>query len=410
MLPIDEIKQLLDKYDKNELAQDEKLQSKLIEKITKIASKHGIDIDELIGLIGDEIVALDNEQLALKICANAIYGTHGDKTSRFYNPFVGEAITSIGAHLSKTVQDFINDELKIPVLYGDTDSVYLRLDEFIPNEIKDDVEKTRTFIYDFIKKKLYPHVEKFINENVERWFGIKEHRFEFKQEIIARRGLFLKGKHGGDAKKRYVLYIIDKEGALKDELYIVGIDIKRSEYPKVIKERLMGFLEKLMKHNELDTTMLLELKADVIKWCNEKILENISLNHGFSKNLDEYKQYTYAEYGAMLYNDVIAESFSLPKIVKGTKAMVIFVKEFKFTDKLNGWNEFIRKYRNKLSAVVFPHDVVPRLPKWIHELYTIDEQKTVDMLVISPTRNILNTLNIDPDKLFSEISVNSLFA
>jgi DNA polymerase I len=64
-------------------------------------------------------------QLTLKVLLNASYGVMGASAFDFYCPPVAEAVTAIGRHaITQTVEKA--ETLGIDVIYGDTDSVFLR--------------------------------------------------------------------------------------------------------------------------------------------------------------------------------------------------------------------------------------------------------------------------------------------
>lgn len=79
---------------------------------------------------GDEKRILDAKQHALKILANSIYGYTGYARARLYVAEVANAITAYGrANIEKT-KSFIEENFpSIEVIYGDTDSVMLKVDE-----------------------------------------------------------------------------------------------------------------------------------------------------------------------------------------------------------------------------------------------------------------------------------------
>ena len=427
---VDKVIEIVSKYDKKKLSESKEEQEKLLSEIFNAIGIKFESLNELydyvsnelekiknvINQIDDLILSLDNKQWAFKISANSIYGAFGDKVSRLYNPLIAEGITTVGQLLSKSVQDYINDELGIPVIYGDTDSVFLSLNDVIPEDIKQKGEdEVREWIYQYLKENLYPKVNEYINKKVKEWFNVEpdKHVFEFKQEIIARRGIFLKSKSKDKeyAKKRYALWIIDKEGAKKDELLLTGLEIKRSELPNTSKEVLTKFLERILKENVIDKDLLLEFKKNIIKWCKEYELDKICLNQGISKKLSEYKSKDYVIIGAEFYQNVIAKMFNLPEISAGTKVMVVFVKKFNIVkdEKYKEYNTYLSKYRNKLKAIVIPHDVYKLIPKeFFKNTIEIDEHTTVRKLIIEPIEGILITLNINPEKLLIKDTIGSL--
>ncbi|EPR80035.1 DNA-directed DNA polymerase alpha [Spraguea lophii 42_110] len=73
----------------------------------------------------DERKTLENRQKALKLTANSIYGCLGASISRFYNITMALLITSKGREILKNTKYIAENELKLDVIYGDTDSLMI---------------------------------------------------------------------------------------------------------------------------------------------------------------------------------------------------------------------------------------------------------------------------------------------
>jgi len=78
---------------------------------------------------GDLRRSLDAEQLALKILANSIYGYTGYARARLYVADVANAITAYGrTNIEKTTSFVETNYPGVEIIYGDTDSVFLKAD------------------------------------------------------------------------------------------------------------------------------------------------------------------------------------------------------------------------------------------------------------------------------------------
>ncbi len=64
---------------------------------------------------------------AIKIMMNAMFGVLGAGSCRFFDPAVANAITGFGQQTLSWTSDAFSEE-GVPVLYGDTDSVFVQLD------------------------------------------------------------------------------------------------------------------------------------------------------------------------------------------------------------------------------------------------------------------------------------------
>ncbi len=134
---------------------------------------------------------LDERQKALKILANASYGYMGWTGARWYCLRCAEAVTAWGRQLILTVIDYAR-KLGLKVIYGDTDSLF----------VKHDPDKVERLI-EFVEKEL---------------------GFEIKIDKIYKRVFFT------EAKKRYA-------GLLEDgRIDIVGFEAVRGDWCELAKE------------------------------------------------------------------------------------------------------------------------------------------------------------------------------
>ena len=86
-------------------------------------------------------------------------------------------------------------------------------------------------------------VQQYLNNSYDlfakKFCNIDEHRFEIKQELIAKSGLFV-------TKKRYGMKIINDNGVKVNKLHVKGLDIVRSSFPAAFKECLTKVLEDIL--------------------------------------------------------------------------------------------------------------------------------------------------------------------
>ena len=69
----------------------------------------------------------------------------------------------------------------------------------------------------------------------------KKFNFNFKQELVIRRALFL------EIKKKYAIWLVSKEGKSLDKISISGIEVVRSDYPQFSRDMLNDFIEHILK-------------------------------------------------------------------------------------------------------------------------------------------------------------------
>ena len=190
-----------------------------------------------------------SRQLIQKVVLNSLYGVLGLPVFRFYDLDNAEATTLTCQELIKFTKKignhFYNKELGTDedyCIYIDTDSVFYSAlplvkkrfstmdfdsETMMSKRILDVADEMQTFLngsYDYFAKK-------FLN--------LDKHRFEIKQELIAKSGLFI-------VKKRYGMKIINDNGVKVNKLHVKGLDLVRSNFPKAMGKLLKDVLEDIL--------------------------------------------------------------------------------------------------------------------------------------------------------------------
>ena len=196
---------------------------------------------------GDEATYYDMIQLVMKIFLNSTYGAYLNRFFRFYDPRLGKSVTLTGRLITKHMIACADERIearakasKSHVIYGDTDSVYVSLAALKTPEME---TQTIVDISDEIGEEINGSFPAFMDANCfvgEERGGI----IIAGREIVGTRGLFK------DVKKRYAIHVIDKEGKPKDELKIMGMEVRRSDTPKYIQEFLSDCIERVVKHGQ----------------------------------------------------------------------------------------------------------------------------------------------------------------
>lgn len=190
-------------------------------------------------------------QLVQKILLNSLYGVLGLPAFRFYDIDNAEAVTLTGQNVIKKTQDAINmkynkelgtDDIDY-VQYVDTDSVFVSCLPLVkkryPDMDTDDQEEMTKKIYE-IAGEVQTYVNRFYDVFAKKFFNADKHRFEIKQEKIAKTGFW-------QAKKRYALWVISDNGVPKDELEVTGLDVVRSSFPKSFQVFMKKVLSDILK-------------------------------------------------------------------------------------------------------------------------------------------------------------------
>ena len=190
-----------------------------------------------------------SRQLIQKVVLNSLYGVLGLPVFRFYDLDNAVATTLTGQELIKFTKKignhFYNKELgddKDHCIYIDTDSVFYSALPLIKKRFP-------TMDYDsetLMSKRILDvadEIQKFMNGSYDyfakKFLNLDKHRFEIKQELIAKSGLFI-------VKKRYGLKIINDNGVKVNKLHVKGLDLVRSNFPKAMGELLKSVLEDIL--------------------------------------------------------------------------------------------------------------------------------------------------------------------
>jgi DNA polymerase-2 len=169
---------------------------------------------------------------AIKIMMNALFGVLAAPGCRFFDPQIANAITSFGQQTLAWTRDAFQDE-GVPVAYGDTDSVFVRLDEALPP----DAARKRAL-------ELRERVEARIAERIRREYRV-EPRLELELQVVFER-FFLPRIRGGrsGSKKRYA-------GQSEGRLELVGLESVRRDWPAVTRRLQTGMLERMFRDEDV---------------------------------------------------------------------------------------------------------------------------------------------------------------
>ena len=205
----------------------------------------------------DKAEYYDRLQLVTKILLNSFYGVLGNPGFRFFDPDNAVAITSTGQQLIKFTADignkFYTRELGVNkdyCIYTDTDSTFFSSLPIIEHRYPDyDITNEDWMAEKTIE--VADEVQAFINKSYDiygqRFHNVSTHRFDIKQENVAKAGLWI-------AKKRYAQWIINVEGHSVSKLDVKGLDVVRSSFPPAFRRFMAEVLEDIL--NDINKTDL----------------------------------------------------------------------------------------------------------------------------------------------------------
>ena len=178
----------------------------------------------------------NRRQHAYKIKLNDVYGCYAINGWRYTDghKMISKAITLSGQRLIQESIKFCNEwmnkqldtEDKDYVVTSDTDSLFIQVKDLAllrhPELINSNKEEWTKAIL-IITSEVQKAANEYISTFARKAFNIKdrEHYFELKQEVVLERGYFA-------GKRRYAMYIVNKEGVTVDELDMKGLDLMKS--------------------------------------------------------------------------------------------------------------------------------------------------------------------------------------
>ena len=158
---------------------------------------------------------------AIKIIMNSFYGVLGSYGCRFFNPQLASSITRRGHEIIQKSREVI-EERGYPVIYGDTDSVFVSLDENLPEA---EVLAIGENLADILNKWWKSHLMQVfkIESNLEIEFETHYHHF------------FMPTVRGAEtgSKKRYA-GVIRKKGEM--QMVFKGLETVRTDWTLLARE------------------------------------------------------------------------------------------------------------------------------------------------------------------------------
>ena len=297
-----------------------------------------------------------NEEQAIKLAINSIYGGLGNKYFVAHNSEVAESVTLQGQDLIKYAEQVMNEyfwawhtkhelharmglvgevrPVKKPVnVYSDTDSCYVSFEEVLlscdwPGEPKD-------FILAINELDLTQHLKDKFEEYAQKWNVVNYQDFEL--ENISESGIWL-------AKKKYILDKVWESGidiAPHSQITYKGVELAQSVTPpfarKKMKEMIDYVFEKKKTLNIRDVMkMLKEYKTEFKLGEPEQISMGRGINDYSRHVLNDSTKIEVAKgcpvqiRAAAMYNYMLNQNPALKDkyetIKSGTKVKFYYVK------------------------------------------------------------------------------------
>ncbi len=352
----------------------------------------------------------DKRQLVKKINLNSLYGAILNPGCRFFDKRIGQSTTLTGRIIARHMDAYINecifgeyDHVGKSIIYGDTDSCYFTAWP----AIRDEVESGRMEWSKEICAQLYDSIADQVNESfpgfMERACHVPRsmgNLIKGGRELVASKGLFIK-------KKRYAVLIYDLEGARLDthgkpgKVKAMGLDLKRSDTPKVVQDFLSDLLHDVLTGSEKEHIY------NKVRDFKLAFQDRPAWEKGTPKRVNNLTKYTKEEErlgranmpghvrAAMNWNNLRrmhGDNYSMA-IVDGMKTIVCKLK-----DNPLGY-----------TSVGYPTDE-SHLPAWFKEL-PFDDAEMEGTIVDQKVENLLGVLEWDiPSHTDIKTTFDSLFS
>ena len=347
----------------------------------------------------------DKRQLVKKINLNSLYGAILNPGCRFFDKRIGQSTTLTGRTIAKFMSAKVNEMITgdfnhrgDSIIYGDTDSVYFSAWPML----KDAVEKGEMEWSKDICVKLYDNISEQMNEefpkHMKEAFNCPRVNGEIIQggrEIVAIKGLYI-------TKKRYAALIYDLEGSRLDQhgkpgkVKAMGLDLKRSDTPKVIQDFLSDILLGVLTGDERETVV------EKIRNFKQDFKHRPAWEKGSPKRCNNLTKFTEAERREGKTN--------MPGHVRASMNWntLCRMNHDKYSENImDGQKVIVCKLKHNPAgfvSVAYPTDQL-HLPQWFKDL-PFNDAEMEKSVITSKVENLLGVLDWD---LASDTNMSTTF-
>ena len=301
----------------------------------------------------------NSKQLVMKTLLNSFYGFLAFSSSRYFDPDLGEAVTISGQKAIRNSAKFVQEK-GYGLIYVDTDSLFLTHPEINSEESgRAKGLEISNLVNEYMKELCLRDM------NADSLLFIK-------QEFVNKRGIFF-------AKKRYVLWQVNKEGISKDTIDYKGIDVVRNSTPPFAREYLEKIYNVALREN--DKEKVFALADEFRNSIYSRDVNDIGIRSSLTKAFSEYKKNLPLHVrGAKVWEDMFAKEKGV-SFINENKGKCFFMKELPEL----GLDEKTYKALKKKGIVI----MVPDGSAFPFDPDRIDYKRMEDRLVDKPLKALL---------------------
>lgn len=346
-----------------------------------IAAKKKIDKTKdknQIKILKEEVIDNDTLQNTYKVFLNSIYGVFSQQYSPLFDIDHAESVTLTGQAVVKEGAKLVHEYAKQKgfdgdvhdiCVYSDTDSVYFSFSKLfaknniiLSNENGEITDEASNLIKD---------VGNYLNIKINEWAKSElktlDPRYFFKREKICDVALL-------QAKKFYILHVLDKEGVKSNEFEYKGIEVAKSIISKEVKDLIKNVIESAILSRDRKKAGHLFQEAYEL-FCN--LSPEIIATRKKVNNYEKYekKRSTDGEIGkgtpihtkASIYFNTLLKELNLTDryqdITSGSKMKFVYCKDNRFGYKVLAFTDEypkeIMEYIKPDYKMMFEKNVAP---------------------------------------------------
>jgi DNA polymerase elongation subunit (family B) len=187
-------------------------------------------------------------QHAFKILQNAMYGTYAINGWRYTDGHLicSAGITNSGQRLTQESIEFVNNKInteikqeKQNICISDTDSLYIVLGDLLNHRYPNCPPEEKNDKILLLAQEIQNESNHYLDKLSKRLFNTDSHYFQLKQEVICA-GVLTTGK------RRYAMYVTNKEGVNVEELDMKGLELMKSNMNKLFKKFGENFIKNIL--------------------------------------------------------------------------------------------------------------------------------------------------------------------